>query len=129
MPRNSNARASNSSFDPEAVAQILIETAAQGRDITYSELMARMGVRFSRPKVRSLCKVIGQIDREAQSRGEPELAVLVVRASDRLPGEGWWDERTNYGGTTRGDDAVQYVRRLQRATYRYWGNLCRRSVE
>ena len=30
------------------------------------------------------------IDREAETRGEPELAVLVVRASDGLPGQGWW---------------------------------------
>ena len=30
------------------------------------------------------------VDDEAEARGEPELAVLVVRQSDGLPGQGWW---------------------------------------
>ena len=45
---------------------------------------------FQRPKMRALCKVLAYVDDEAEARGEPELAVLVVRQSDGLPGQGWW---------------------------------------
>ena len=45
---------------------------------------------FTRPKMRALCKVLAYVDDEAEERGEPELAVLVVRQSDGLPGQGWW---------------------------------------
>ena len=40
--------------------------------------------------MRQLCKTLGAVDEEAAARGEPELAVLVVRQSDGLPGQGWW---------------------------------------
>ena len=36
--------------------------------------------------------MLGVVDEEAAARGEPELAVLVVRQSDGLPGQGWWVE-------------------------------------
>ena len=58
--------------------------------LTYSELLAQLGHGFSRPKMRALCKTLGAVDEEAEARGEPELAVLVVRQSDGLPGQGWW---------------------------------------
>ena len=46
--------------------------------------------------MRALCKVLAFVDDEAEERGEPELAVLVVRQSDGLPGQGWW-----VGGATK----------------------------
>ena len=42
------------------------------------------------PRCGQLCKTLGAVDEEAAARGEPELAVLVVRQSDGLPGQGWW---------------------------------------
>ena len=51
--------------------------------------------------MRQLCKVLGIFDEDAAARGEPELAVLVVRQSDGLPGQGWWVERRS-GARLRG---------------------------
>ena len=76
--------------DPEEVRAHLIAAASAGTAISYSELLGQLGYAFSRPKMRALCAVLGSVDAEAEARGEPELAVLVVRASDGLPGQGWW---------------------------------------
>ena len=75
---------------PDEVRAHLIAAAAAGHALTYSELLERLGYNFSRPKMRALCVVLGAVDDEAEARGEPELAVLVVRQSDGLPGQGWW---------------------------------------
>ena len=45
---------------------------------------------ISRGRKCGVCKVLSYVDDEAEGRGEPELAVLVVRQSDGLPGQGWW---------------------------------------
>ena len=74
--------------DPEEVRAHLIAAAAAGHALTYSELLERLGYNFSRPKMRALCVVLGAVDDKAEARGEPELAVLVVRQSDGLPGAG-----------------------------------------
>ena len=76
--------------DPEEVRAILISSASAGLPITYSETLLLLGHHFTRPKMRSLCRVLSYVDDEAEERGEPELAVLVVRQSDGLPGQGWW---------------------------------------
>ena len=57
--------------------------ARPGVALSYGELLEHLGYRFSRPKMRALCAMLGEIDREAEARGEPELAVLVVRAERR----------------------------------------------
>jgi hypothetical protein len=76
--------------DPAEVRAHLVAAAADGRAITYADLLERLGYRFSRPKMRALCAMLGAIDSEAAERGEPKLAVLVVRQSDGIPGQGWW---------------------------------------
>ena len=56
--------------------------------------------------------------------GEPELAVLVVRESDGLPGQGWWTGgrpmREGYEGAWTGPDAAAFVRGLQARAFDYW---------
>ncbi len=110
--------------DPEEVRAHLIGSAAAGEPITYSELLNRLGHPFSRPKMRALCAVLGAVDEEAAERGEPELAVLVVRQSDGLPGQGWWvgggAEMHGYDGPWEGPGAQKLVRRLQRQAFDYW---------
>ena len=76
--------------DPAEVRAHLVAAAKAGVALSYGELLEHLGYRFSRPKMRQLCAMLGAIDRDADLRGEPELAVLVVRASDGLPGQGWW---------------------------------------
>ena len=76
--------------DPAEVRAILVSAAKAGEAISYSEVLALLGHHFTRPKMRALCKVLAYVDDEAAERGQPELAVLVVRQSDGLPGQGWW---------------------------------------
>ena len=109
--------------DPAEVRRRLIASAAEGQAITYSELLNSLGHAFTRPKMRALCKVLAVVDDEAAELGEPELAVLVVRQSDRLPGQGWWVGGAmvhGYDGLWTGPDAAKLVRKLQRQAFRYW---------
>jgi hypothetical protein len=107
-------------FEAEAVEQLLIDCAKRGVDISYSEALMALGCRFSRPKMRELCRVLGEVEKRAKENGEPELAVLVVRGSDRLPGDGWWTGRTSYHGDWTGEQAAKYVRRLQKKAFQFW---------
>lgn len=109
--------------DPAEVRAILIASAKAGESITYAEVLGLLGYDFSRPKMRALCKVLSFVDEEAEGCGEPELAVLVVRQSDRLPGQGWWiagSKKHDYRGLWEGARAAQLIRRVQRQTFDYW---------
>ena len=110
--------------DPAEVRKRLIASAAAREAITYADLLNALGHRFTRPKMRALCKVLAAADDEAASRDEPELAVLVVRQSDGLPGQGWWVGGGaivhGYEGLWTGPEATKLVRRLQRQAFDYW---------
>ena len=109
--------------DPAEVRAILIASARAGQTISYSEVLGLLGHHFSRPKMRQLCKVLGYVDDEAAERGEPELAVLVVRQSDGLPGQGWWvggAKKHAYKGLWEGPQAAKLIRKLHRQAFDYW---------
>lgn len=110
--------------DPEEVRAHLIAAAKAGVALTYSELLERLGFAFSRPKMRALCAVLSAVDAEAEARGEPELAVLVVRQSDGLPGQGWWVEggasTRGYPGPWEGAEASRFIRQVQAETFAFW---------
>ena len=110
--------------EPERVRAILISAAAAGEAVTYSEVLNALGHEFTRPKMRALCKVLAVIDDEAAERGEPELAVLVVRQSDGLPGQGWWvgggGIQHGYDGLWTGPEAARLVKKLQKQAFDYW---------
>ncbi len=113
--------------DPAEVRAHLVAAARAGVALSYGELLEHLGYRFSRPKLRQLCAMLGQIDREAELRGEPELAVLVVRASDGLPGQGWWvaaegGAARGYRGPWEGPEALRFIRAVQAETFAYWGS-------
>ncbi|MEO7411060.1 MAG: ribose-phosphate pyrophosphokinase [Sphingomicrobium sp.] len=115
--------------DPAEVRAHLIAAASAGTAISYSDLLGQLGFAFSRPKMRALCAVLGTVDQAAESRGEPELAVLVVRASDGLPGQGWWvaGGAVNHGhvGDWEGTEARRLVERLQGEAFHYWSRADR----
>ncbi len=75
--------------------------------------------------MRALCVVLGSVDEEAEALGEPELAVLVVRQSDGLPGQGWWvagaAEKHRHSGSWEGAEARRLVERLQHEAFMFWG--------
>src|SRR3954465_13656182 len=109
--------------DPKEVRAILIASAKAGVAISYSEVLELLGHHFSRPKMRALCKVLSFVDDEAEERGEPELAVLVVRQSDGLPGQGWWVGGAKKDGCTgvgEGPKASKLIRKLQRQAFEFW---------
>ena len=109
--------------DPREVRAILVAAAKAGEPISYSEVLGLLGHHFSRPKMRQLCKVLGVVDQETAARGEPELAVLVVRQSDGLPGQGWWIEGARahgYEGLWEGAEAQRLIRKLHGVAFDYW---------
>ncbi|MBV7265343.1 ribose-phosphate pyrophosphokinase [Erythrobacter sp. WH131] len=99
---------------------LLIAAARAKRAISYSEMLGELGFRFTRPKMRALCRTLDAIDTAGRQRGEPELAVLVVRESDGLPGQGWWTGRDDYTGEWTGAKARKFVSELQRAAFDHW---------
>ena len=109
--------------DWQEIRAHLIATAAAGHALSYSELLEHLGYGFSRPKMRALCKTLGAVDRDAEARGEPELAVLVVRQSDGLPGQGWWIDgarQHGYEGPWEGPKASRFIRKLQQRAFGHW---------
>ena len=109
--------------DPCEVRAILVASAKAGQSISYSEVLGLLGHHFTRPKMRQLCKVLAFVDDEAEEHGEPELAVLVVRQSDGLPGQGWWvggAKKHGYTGLREGPTAMRLIRKIQRQAFDYW---------
>ena len=107
-------------FDIDHIEHLLQAAASEGRRVSYAELLADVGHSFSRPKMRALCKVLDAIDERAAAAGQPELAALVVRESDRLPGQGWWVARPDYAGAWEGMEARKYLDKVQRRAIAYW---------
>jgi hypothetical protein len=110
--------------DPREVRAILVASAQAGQAISYSEVLGLLGHDFTRPKMRALCKVLAHVDDEAEERGEPELAVLVVRQSDGLPGQGWWvggAKTHGYKGPWEGPKAARLIRKIQAQAFEFWG--------
>ncbi len=112
-------------FDPGEVRDILISAACQRTALTYGEMLGILGHAFTRPLMRQLCKVLDRIDEDGRAAGEPGLAVLVVRQSDGLPGQGWFVSRTSVYDDLplewEGPEARRYTEARQREAFDYWG--------
>src|SRR4051794_3730325 len=110
--------------EPAEVRLHLIAAAKAGVALSYAELLERLGYGFSRPKMRALCALLGTVDAEAEARGEPELAVLVVRQSDGIPGQGWWvaggARSRGYQGPWEGAEARRFIAAVQAETFAFW---------
>ncbi len=102
------------------IKALLLAAAQARRALSYSEMLMALGHRFTRPKMRSLCRLLDTIDDAARAAGEPELAVLVVREADRLPGQGWWVGRTDAPNAWTGPAAAAFVAGLQGRAFDYW---------
>lgn len=110
--------------DAPRIRVILTEAAREGRTVSYSELLGELGFRFTRPKMRAICRTLARVDELCATDGEPDLAVLVVRESDRLPGQGWWVGGTalllGYDGPWEGAQAARFIREQQEAVFAFW---------
>lgn len=105
--------------DVALVKRLLIAAAKERRSVSYSELLGMLGHRFTRPKMRAVCKTLDAIETSDDGDG---LAVLVVRESDRLPGQGWWTGQSarGYAGSWTGAEAEAHVAALQQALFDRW---------
>jgi hypothetical protein len=113
-------------IDIETVTDALHAAARRGEPLTYSDALAACGLRFSRPKMRALCALLGDIDAAERGAGRPDLAVLVVRLSDGLPGQGWWvaeSVTSDYAGPWAGAKATAYIRARHAEVFAFWAAL------
>ena len=112
------------SLAPERVRALLVAAAREGRAVSYSELLQALGHCFTRPLMRHLCRTLDRIDEACAAAGEPELAVLVVRESDGLPGQGWWANggarEHGWDGPWEGPSATALVRGVQARAFDHW---------
>jgi hypothetical protein len=65
--------------DAPRIRAILTAAAREGRSVSYSELLGDLGFRFTRPKMRAVCRTLEEVDRLCALDGEPYLAVVVGR--------------------------------------------------
>jgi hypothetical protein len=110
--------------EPDDVRLHLVAAAKAGTALSYGALLERLGYGFSRPKMRALCAILGKVDEDGALRGEPELAVLVVRQSDGLPGQGWWAaggaRSRGYEGPWEGPEARRFIQHVQSESFAFW---------
>ena len=96
-------------------------TAARGRRaLTYGELLAFFERRVTRINVGALCRDLGRVERRRAGEGWPDLACLVVRRSDGLPGEGYFASlraEDGYEGPSERPEAEALVRARQERAF------------
>lgn len=111
-------------FDPAQVREILIGAARARNPLTYSQILGLLGHRFTRPLMRQLCQVLDTIDEDGRIAGEPGLAVLVVRQSDGLPGQGWFVSRSHlaedFPQDWEGLEAKAFITAEQAKAFDFW---------
>jgi len=102
--------------------RVLVETARDGRPVTYGRLLAYFERRVTRITVGALCRDLARVERRREGQGWPDLACLVVRRSDGLPGEGYFASlraEGAYDGPALGPAAEAVIRERQ-ARAREW---------
>ncbi len=86
-------------------------------------MLAHFGIKITPRRVYGLCRDLGTVCERNRARAEPELAVLVVRKSDRLPGDGFfhtaWRDGS-YEGPATGPRARAYIDALTAAVFAFW---------
>jgi hypothetical protein len=107
-------------IDPADVTAILHAAARARTALTYSEVLNALGFAFSRPKMRALCVVLDEVDAGERGAGRVPLACLVVRASDGLPGQGWWLGRRDHDAPFVGPAAAAYLAARQAEAFAHW---------
>ena len=99
--------------DIDRLEALLVAAAREGRTVTYGEVLRHFDKRVAPRHIYALCRDLGEVCARNRTRGEPELAVLVVRQADRLPGEGFfraaWREGI-YDGPCTGHAARSFIR-------------------
>lgn len=109
--------------DIDALERLLIDAAKERRTLAYGDVLRHFGKRVTPIRVYALCRDLGVISERNRARREPELAVLVVRKSDRLPGEGFfhgpWKDGS-YDGPATGPQARAYIDGLTETVFSHF---------
>lgn len=108
--------------DLDRLERALVAAAREGRPATYGQLLAYFDRKVTRITVGALCRDLARVGRRREGQGWPDLACLVVRRSDGLPGEGYFASlraEGSYDGPTTGPPAEALVRERQ-ARARAW---------
>jgi hypothetical protein len=98
--------------DLDRLERVLIQSAVEGRPVTYGQVLAFFGWKVTQVTVGALCRDLGRIEARRHGEGWPDLACLVVRKSDRLPGEGYFNSLRSagrYAGPSVGAAAERLV--------------------
>lgn len=106
--------------DLDRLERVLLHAARERRPVTYGTVLAYFGRKVTRITVGALCRDLGLVCERVEARGGPDLAVLVVRKSDGLPGEGYFTSlRADgiYDGPSTGPPAQALVAARQAAVY------------
>jgi hypothetical protein len=99
-----------------------MQAAREARPVTYGQLLAYFGWKVTQVTVSALCRDLGRVDERRAGEGWPDLACLVVRKSDGLPGEGYFASlraEQRYAGPSVGPAAEAFVRARQAAAHRW----------
>jgi hypothetical protein len=98
--------------DLDRLERILIQAARERRPVTYGQLLAMFERKVTRITVSALCRDLGRIEGRRAGEDWPDLACLVVRKSDGLPGEGYFDSLRRegaYAGPSVGEAAAAFI--------------------
>jgi hypothetical protein len=109
--------------DIDRLEALLIEAARERRSLTYAEVLASFKIRITPRRVYALCRDLGEVCARNRTRDEPELAVLVVRKTDRLPGEGFFHSAWRdgeYDGPATGPEGRAYIRGETEKVFAFW---------
>ena len=104
----------------DRLERFLIGAALARRPVTYGSLLRASGFRVGPRNVAALCRDLDRVQARLVAIGAPDLACLVVRAADGLPGVGWFAaERAEgaYTGPAVGPAALEHVRACQERAY------------
>jgi hypothetical protein len=104
---------------PDELEAVLIQAARQRGTLSYRRLLEMGGRRVGPNNVRALMRVLSEVCRRTAARGEPDLACLVVREKDGLPGEGWFAAEAEKGGPLDGSRRAR-VERAQAVAFAFW---------
>ena len=76
--------------DLDRLERALIAAARERRPVTYGQLLAFFDRKVTPVNVGALCRDLGIVCRSVVAKGGPDLACLVVRKSDGMPGDGYF---------------------------------------
>jgi hypothetical protein len=102
--------------DLDRLERVLIQAALERRPVTYGQVLGYFGWKVTRVTVSALCRDLGRIEARHREEGWPDLACLVVRKSDGLPGEGYFGSlraEAAYAGPSVGPAAATLIKARQ----------------